>query len=169
MEKRKRTRKNIKRLLDLVFGRSEKMKTLAITFEDEQLIKAAKDIISKYYKHGKHHVGAALRTKSGKIFTAVHLEANVGRAAVCAEAIVIGKAISEGENEFDTIVAVRHPNPHEQNQKIRIVSPCGICRELISDYGADVKVIFSGNGEVKKCVILDLLPHKFTRVSTDNK
>ena len=139
------------------------MKTLPITVEDEQLIKAAKAAISKYYKYGKHHIGAALRTKSGKIFTAVHLEANVGRVAVCAEAVVIGKAISEGENEFDTIVAVRHPNPNEQNQEIRVVSPCGICRELISDYGADTKVIFSDNNEVKKCVVSDLLPYKFKR------
>lgn len=137
------------------------MNPLPITIEDKQLIKAAKDAILEYYKYGKHHIGAALRTKSGKIFTAVHLEANVGRAAVCAEAVVIGKAISEGENEFDTIVAVRHPNPDEQNQEIRVVSPCGICRELISDYGADTKVIFSDNNEVKKCVVLDLLPYKF--------
>jgi len=137
------------------------MKTLPITIEDEQLIKAAKDTVLKYYKYRKHHIGAALRTKSGKIFTAVHLEANVGRVAVCAEAIVIGKAISEGENEFDTIVAVRHPNPNEQNLEIRVVSPCGICRELISDYGADIKVIFSDNNEVKKCVVSDLVPYKF--------
>ena len=139
------------------------MKILSITIEDEQLIKAAKDAILKYYKYGKHQIGAALRTKSGKIFTAVHLEANVGRVAVCAEAVVIGKAISEGEKEFDTIVAVRHPNPDEQNQEIKVVSPCGICRELISDYGADTKIIFSDNNEVKKCVVSDLLPYKFKR------
>lgn len=140
-----------------------KMKLLQVTVEDEQLIKATKNAISKYYRYGKHHIGAALRTKSGKIFTAVHLEANIGRVAVCAEAVVIGKAISEGENEFDTIVAVRHPNPNEQNQEIRVVSPCGICRELISDYGPDTKVIFSDNKEVKKCVVSDLLPYKFKR------
>lgn len=139
------------------------MKTMPITIEDKQLIKAAKDAISRYYKYGKHHIGAALRTKSGKIFTAVHLEANVGRVAICAEAIAVGKAISEGENGLDTIVAVRHPKPDEQNQEIRVVSPCGICRELISDYGADTKVMFPDNGEVKKCAVLDLLPYKFKR------
>ena len=95
-----------------------KIRPLQITVEDEQLIKAAKNAISRYYRYRKHHIGAALHTKSGKISTAVHLEANVGRVAVCAEAVVIGKAISEGENEFDTIVAVRHPNPNEQNQEI---------------------------------------------------
>jgi cytidine deaminase len=139
------------------------MKTLPITIEDEQLIKAAKDTILKYYKYGKHHIGAALRIKTGKIYTAVHLEANVGRAAVCAEAIALGKAISEGENEFDTIVAVRHPNLSDEKQEIKVVSPCGICRELISDYGADIKIIYSDNDEVKKCIVSDLLPYRFTR------
>ncbi|MHC1605351.1 MAG: cytidine deaminase, partial [Candidatus Methanofastidiosia archaeon] len=108
------------------------MKNMEITEEDKELINAAKDVISKYYKYGRHHVGAALRTKSGKIFTAVHIEANVGRIAVCAEAIVIGKAISEGESEFDTIVAVSYPQPDEKDQEIKVVSPCGMCRELIS-------------------------------------
>jgi cytidine deaminase len=139
------------------------MKILPITNEDMQLVEAARKIILKYYRNGKHHVGAALRTKSGRIFSAVNLEANVGRVDVCAEAIVIGKAASEGEKDFDTIVAVRHPNPDEQNQEIKVTSPCGICRELISDYGVDVNVIFSDNNTLKKCVILDLLPYKFKR------
>ena len=73
------------------------MNTLPLTAENEQLVEKAKEVIAKYYQLNKHHVGAALRTKSGKVFTAVHLEANVGRVAVCAEAIALGKAISEGE------------------------------------------------------------------------
>ncbi len=136
-------------------------KALPLTVEDKQLVQAAKDTISKYYKHKKHHVAAALRTKSGKIFVAVHLETNVGRVAICAEAIAIGSAISEGENEFDTIVAVKHPNLREKGKEIRIVSPCGACRELISDYGTNTKVILSDDGKLKKYVISDLLPYKF--------
>lgn len=57
------------------------------------------------------------------------------------EAIALGKAISEGENEFDTIVAVRHPDLNQDNQEIEVVSRCGICRELISDYGNETKII----------------------------
>ena len=37
--------------------------------------------------------------------------------------------------EFDTIVAVAHPHPHEDIEKCWVVAPCGMCRELISDYG----------------------------------
>jgi len=139
------------------------MNILPLTIEDEQLIEEAKAVISKYYQLNKHHVGAALRTKSGKVFTAVHLEANVGRVAVCAEAIALGKAISEGENEFTTIVAAMRSNQNEQQEEIYVVSPCGMCRELISDYGPDVQVIFVDNGELKKVFVSELLPGKFTR------
>lgn len=139
------------------------MDTSSITREDKQLIAEAQAILAKYYQPGKHHVGAALRTKTGRIFAAVHLEANVGRAAVCAEAIALGKAISEGESAFDTIVAVRRPEGAVSNAAIAVVSPCGICRELLSDYEADLRVIFTDNGEIKKCGVLDLLPGKYAR------
>lgn len=137
------------------------MSILQITEDDIQLIHEAQEIIQKYYRYGRHHVGAALRTKSGKIFTAVHIDATVRRAAVCAEAVVLGKAISEGFSEFDTIVAVRHTRPDEKNQTMSVVSPCGICRELLSEYGEGMKVIITDNENLKKCYISDLLPYKF--------
>ena len=138
-----------------------------ITSEDARLIAEARMVLAKYYTPGKHHVGAALRTKTGQIFTAVHLEANVGRAAVCAEAIVLGKAISEGAAAFDTIVAVRRPETATADEESAVVSPCGICRELLSDYGSDMKVIFMDGAVMKKCGVLDLLPGKYTRGVAD--
>lgn len=138
-----------------------------ITGEDEWLIAEARAILAKCYTPGKHHVGAAIRTKTGRIFAAVHLEANVGRAAVCAEAIALGKAISEGESAFDTIVAVRRPAEAASDADSAVVSTCGICRELLSDYGADMRVILAEGGEVRKCGVLDLLPAKYTRGAED--
>ncbi|WP_111619898.1 cytidine deaminase [Paenibacillus pabuli] len=142
---------------------------MTIMTEDLELIEAAKNVISRLYQEGKHHVGAAVRTRSGKIFTAVHLEAYIGRVSVCAEAIAIGKAISEGEHEFETIVAVRHPEVDPNNAtngaeiQLDVVSPCGICRELISDYGKDTQVILQGEEGYSKTTIGKLLPQKYTR------
>jgi cytidine deaminase len=51
---------------------------------------------------------------------------------VCAEAIAIGNAILNGERYFDTVVAVRRPYFDEKNRELRVVSPCRMCRELIS-------------------------------------
>lgn len=136
---------------------------MSIEKVDLELIEAAQNTIRSLYKDGKHHIGAAVRTKKGKIYTAVHLEAYIGRVSVCAEAIALGKAISEGEDDFATIVAVRHPDPTEEQQTIEVVSPCGICRELISDYGADIQVILKGTNHYFKKNIQQLLPDKYER------
>ena len=139
------------------------MERLPLTVEDEQLIAEARAAIARGYRYGWHHIGAAVRMGSGRVFTAVHLEANVGRVAVCAEAVAIGRAIAEGERDFATIVAVRHPHAGEVDRRIRVVSPCGMCRELIGDYGPEAQVIFAAGDEVGKCRVGDLLPAKYTR------
>ncbi|ENB9401163.1 TPA: cytidine deaminase [Bacillus paranthracis] len=124
---------------------------IRLNSEDYDLIKAAEKVIKKNYKYGCHHIGSA-----------VHVEANVGRITVCGEAMAIGKSISEGYHEFDTIVAVAHPHPHEDIEKCWVVAPCGMCRELISDYGKNTNVILSYNGELVKCNVMELLPEKYT-------
>lgn len=141
------------------------MRTYPLTEEDNNLIEAASTKITKLYEENKHHVGAALKTKSGKIVAAVHIEAYIGRITVCAEAIAIGKAISDGEKDFDTIVAVRHPYSDEINRSLQVVSPCGMCRELILDYSKDCFIILDINGETVKTRISELLPLKYTRNS----
>jgi cytidine deaminase len=82
---------------------------------------------------------------------------------ICAEAIAIGKAILEDEDKFESIVAVRYPHPYEESQEIKVVSPCGMCRELIYDYGSHIKVIISNNDTLEKYSIGDLLPFKYRR------
>ncbi|OKP97498.1 cytidine deaminase [Paenibacillus sp. P46E] len=134
-----------------------------ITAGDQTLIACAQEIIKKRYEWERHHVGAALRTKTGEIFTAVHVEASLSRVTVCAEAMVIGKAISEGYKEFDTIVAVRHPDPDSAEREIQVVSPCGMCRELIADYGKDCKVIVPVEGGLAKVNAAGLLPMRYSR------
>ncbi len=125
----------------------------SLELKDQELLENARSIIAKRFKEDYHHVGAALRTRSGKVFSAVHLEAYVGRVAVCAEAIAIGMAAAAGDTELEVIVAV--------DRKGRVVPPCGICRELISDYSADCKVITT---ETDTMHISELLPRKYQRM-----
>ncbi|HDR7518055.1 cytidine deaminase [Bacillus mobilis] len=138
------------------------LQVIPLNSEDYDLITAAEKVIEKNYKYGRHHIGSAVRTTTGNIYAAVHVEANVGRITVCGEAMAIGKSISEGDHEFDTIVAVAHPHPHEDIEKCWVVAPCGMCRELISDYGKNTNVILSYNGELVKCNVMELLPEKYT-------
>ncbi len=99
------------------------------------------------------------------MFTGIHLEANVGRIAVCAEAVALGRAATEaGDTEIETIVAVYHPPLEAADQMPSVVTPCGMCREMIADYSPAARVIVSGgDGDLVTILIADLIPQKFTR------
>ncbi|MFC4737942.1 cytidine deaminase [Bacillus daqingensis] len=127
----------------------------------QRLIDAAQQVIQQNDAYGRHHVGAAVRTSSGSIFTGIHLEANVGRIAVCAEAVALGKALTAGERGLEAVVAVAHPHPHEEGG-CWVVAPCGMCRELISDYAADAEAIIPYQSKTVVCSMLDLLPEKYS-------
>jgi cytidine deaminase len=131
---------------------------------DRDLIDAATAAIRQRYRDDWQEVGAALRTRSGKIFTGVNLDAYLGRMAVCAEAVALGRAVVDlGDAGIDTIVAVRHPPPKQKDQTIAVVSPCGACRELIFDYDPKARVIVP-NGKAPSAVpIGTLLPNKYKR------
>ena len=135
--------------------------------QDQELIDAATAAIKARYRNDWQEVGAALRTRDGRVVTGVNLDAYVGRGAVCAEAVAIGRALTEtGDQGIATIVAVRHPKPGEAGD-IAVVSPCGACRELIHDYDPHARVIVP-NGKAGPVVttIGDLLPNKYRRGMT---
>lgn len=119
------------------------------------LIDTASQLITARFKADYHEIGAALITCSGQVFSAVHLEATVGRIAVCAEAVAIGMAATAGDTEIEMIVAV--------NRFGQVVSPCGMCRELIADYAPDARVIVPGETGPILVAISDLLPNKYHR------
>ena len=132
--------------------------------KDQALIEAARDAIRKRYRNEWQEVGAALRTRGGRIITGVNIDAYLGRMAVCAEAVAIGRAITEaGDQGIETIVAVRHPKPDETDQTIAVVSPCGSCREIIHDYDAKARVIVPNGDEPSVATIAELLPNKYMR------
>ena len=135
--------------------------------KDQELIDAATKAIKARYRDDWQEVGAALRTRDGRVVTGVNLDAYVGRGAVCAEAVAIGTALTDkGDKGIETIVAVRHPKPGEPGD-VAVVSPCGACRELIHDYDAKARVIVP-NGKDGPTVtsIGELLPNKYRRGMT---
>ncbi|MGA9948210.1 MAG: hypothetical protein WBQ24_08170, partial [Xanthobacteraceae bacterium] len=69
---------------------------------DQELIAAAVAAIKERYRDDWQEVGAALRTRSGTIFTGVNLDAYLGRMAVCAEAVALGRAVVDvGDDGID--------------------------------------------------------------------
>ena len=132
--------------------------------KDQELIEAARAAIQSRYRDEWQEVGAALRTRDGRIVTGVNIDAYLGRMAVCAEAVAIGRAITElGDIGIETIVAVRHPEPREKDQTIAVVSPCGSCRELIHDYAPNARVIVPNGKSATTVSIGALLPNKYSR------
>jgi cytidine deaminase len=135
---------------------------------DRTLVEAASDAIRKRYRYDWQEVGAALRTRSGKIFAGVSLDAYLGRMAICAEAVALGQAITNaGETGIEMIVAVRHPSLDEKDREIAVVSPCGACRELIWDYDRNAHVIVPGASGPEVVGIRELLPNKYSRERGD--
>jgi len=131
---------------------------------DKELIAAASTAIKRRYRGDWQEVGAALRTRSGKIFTGVNLDAYLGRMAVCAEAVALGRAVVDlGDAGIDMIVAVRHPPPGQKDRSIAVVSPCGACRELIFDYDRQARVIVPNGTSPAVVPIGELLPNKYSR------
>jgi cytidine deaminase len=131
---------------------------------DKELIAAATAAIKERYRYDWQEVGAALRTRSGNIFTGINLDAYLGRMAVCAEAVALGRAFVDlGDDGIETIVAVRHPDPEEKSQAVAVVSPCGACRELIFDYDSKARVIVPNGKSAEAVPIADLLPNKYRR------
>ncbi len=137
---------------------------MRLSNNDRKLIAAATEAIKSRYRNDWQEVGAALLTRSGKLFTGVNLDAYLGRMAVCAEAVALGRALVDlGDDGIDTIVAVRHPPPDEKDQTIAVVSPCGACRELIFDYDRNARVIVPNGKSPSAVRIADLLPNKYSR------
>jgi len=127
---------------------------------DRELIDRATALLRARYKPEWHIVGAAIRLRGGEVVTGIHLEAYVGRVAVCAEAIALGRAVAElGLSDIDTIVAVRHADDGET----RVVAPCGMCREMISDYAPEAIVLMPAPTGFRRTAISLLLPGKYVR------
>lgn len=84
-------------------------------------------------------VGAALLTASGRLFTGCNVESSSYGLSCCAERVALFKAISEGEREFSKIAvcAIGHST----------VTPCGACRQLLSDYCGDIAILLSAEPE----------------------
>ncbi|MCL4269921.1 MAG: cytidine deaminase [Anaerolineales bacterium] len=123
--------------------------------EKQSLIDLANEARRRaYVPYSKYPVGAALRTKSGRLYTGVNVENAAYPQTMCAERIAIFKAVSEGETEFEIIAVVTNNGG----------SPCGGCRQVMAEFGLDTIVLMAnGRGElVNESTVNDLLPGAFT-------
>ena len=123
--------------------------------ELEKLVESARQVREQAYApFSNFRVGAAVRTKDGKIFTGCNIESASYGLTVCAERVAIWKAVSEGETEFEQIAVVADTE--------ELTPPCGACRQIIWEFCGDMPVTFANlKGNVETVQMKELLPRAF--------
>lgn len=123
---------------------------------DKKLVKKAMEAKKNaYVPYSKFPIGAALLTKAGKVYTGCNIECASYGATNCAERTAIFKSVSEGDKDIEAIAVVSDLDDYTY--------PCGICRQVIVEYGKDIKLIIAKSEEdFRVHTISDLLPNSFS-------
>lgn len=127
---------------------------------DKELVSLAKKAAeSSYSPYSEFKVGAALLTKSGKVYTGCNIESSSFSPTNCAERTAFFKAVSEGERAFDKIAIVGG----KKGDFSDFCTPCGVCRQVMAEFcDNDFIIILGKNGEETQIFTLgELLPHSF--------
>jgi cytidine deaminase len=122
---------------------------------NEELVEAAKAAREhSYAPFSDFHVGAALETEDGEIIAGCNVESASYGLTVCAERVAIWKAISEGKLHIKNIAVVADTE--------ELTPPCGVCRQIIWEFGGNVPVTLANlNGKRETVEMKDLLPRAF--------
>lgn len=126
---------------------------MAATYE--KLIAAATEARERAYApYSRFQVGAAVCGESGNIYIGCNVESASYGLTVCAERVAIWKGISMGETRFKSIAVVADTD--------ELTPPCGVCRQIIWEFGGDIPVIFANlDGKAETVQMSDLLPRAF--------
>ena len=126
----------------------------------EKLINLAKKAMENSYSpYSEFKVGAALLCKDGSIYTGCNIENASFTPTVCAERVAFFKAISEGKNEFSSIAVCGGKNGKVGDKEC---FPCGVCRQVMSEFCDGDFVIYTLCGEeIKEYKLSQLLPYSF--------
>ena len=127
----------------------------------EKLIKKAIEMLNfSYAPYSNFHVGAALLTSEGKIYTGCNIENAAYGPSNCAERTAIFKAVSEGKKEFEAIAVVGGKNGKIEN----FCPPCGVCRQVLAEFcKKDFEIVLAkSTNEYKIMTLEQLLPESFS-------
>ena len=128
-----------------------------MTGERESLLSAARQALKRAHApYSKFHVGAAILTAQGEIFTGCNVENASYGLTNCAERSAIFTAVQQTKAEKLLIRAVAVVNGNDLP-----CSPCGACRQVIFEFGENAVVIFKGQKDYQEMPIQDLLPESF--------
>jgi cytidine deaminase len=122
----------------------------------EELVERAKVVLNNAYApYSKFKVAAAVRTKSGRVYTGVNIENASYGLTICAERVAVFKAVSEGDRDIEAVAVYTdtdEPTP-----------PCGACRQVIAEFNPDALIVMASRKKTVVVRLSELLPHAFTR------
>ena len=123
--------------------------------ENKELVAyALKAMKNAYAPYSKYQVGAALVTRSGKIFTGCNIENASYGLSVCAERVALWKAISGGEKNLKAMVVVASDK--------KTPTPCGACLQVMSELAPRMDLfLVNQTNKITRKKLLELLPHPF--------
>ena len=126
-----------------------------------ELLKSAESARKKSYCPYSHFaVGAALLASSGRIYTGANIESATHTPTVCAERVAFFSAVHDGERSFDAIAIV---GATEGEDIKAICAPCGVCRQVMSEFCSDdFKIILSDGKSERIYTLGELLPLRFS-------
>ena len=127
----------------------------------EKLIKKAIEMLNfSYAPYSNFHVGAALLTSEGEIYTGCNIENAAYGPSNCAERTAIFKAVSEGKKEFEAIAVVGGKNGKIEN----FCPPCGVCRQVLAEFcKKDFEIVLAKSTNEYKIMTLEQhLPESFS-------
>lgn len=111
-----------------------------------------------YAPYSGFRVGAALRTRDGRVFTGVNVENASFPVTICAERGALMSAVAAGVREFEAVAVV--------TDAVEPAAPCGMCRQMLAEFGLDLMILGAGREGPKHLIQLrELLPKAFVRSS----
>ena len=112
---------------------------------------------NSYSPYSGFKVGAALLTKSGKVYKGCNIENGAFSPTNCAERTAVFTAVADGEKELGAIAVVGGADEIKN-----FCPPCGVCRQVLSEFCKEDFEIHLFNGEeIKTFTLGELLPESF--------
>jgi cytidine deaminase len=109
---------------------------------------------SAYAPYSRFAVGAAILTKSGRVFSACNVENGALGLSMCAEQAAVAAAVRAGETQFKEIAIV--------GKALSPLTPCGACRQVLAEFSPNMMVTMANmDGRQKRAPLSDLLPLRF--------
>ena len=120
----------------------------------DKLIDAARAAQRRAYApYSNFHVGAALESEDGTIYTGCNVENASYGLTICAERAAICAAVTAGARKFRRAVVVSDVDPP--------AAPCGACRQVLAEFGQELRIDGVGPAGTVSWTIAQLLPAAF--------